>query len=70
MAMRDVTFAASSNIQSAIYDDETQELTILFAHGGEYTYESVDANEVEAFSRADSAGKFLNASIKPLHSWH
>jgi hypothetical protein len=65
--MREVSFATSSNIQSAAYDDETQELTIVFAHGGEYVYEGVNTNEVEAFSAAPSAGKFLNSSIKPLH---
>jgi uncharacterized protein (UPF0248 family) len=68
MAMRDVSFAASSNIQSAAYDDETQELTIVFNHGGEYTYSAVTTDEVEQFSAAPSAGKFLNQYIKiPLH---
>ena len=67
MAQREVSFAASSNIQSAAYDDETQELTIVFQHGGEYTYSGVTTNEVDQFSAAPSAGKFLNSSIKPLH---
>jgi len=69
MAIQNVEFKPSSNIASATWDDETLDFHVVFHHGGEGTYKNLPQNEVEAFSRADSAGKYLNANIKPLYPY-
>ena len=69
MAQREVSFAASSNIQSAAYDDETQELTCVFAHGGTYVYSGVPASVIDGFANAPSAGQYLHQFIKPLYQY-
>jgi hypothetical protein len=69
MAQRDVEFAASSNIKSLAYDNETQELTCVFAHGGTYVYSGVPANVVDGFASAPSAGQYLHQFVKPLYQY-
>jgi hypothetical protein len=64
---RSVPFKPSSNVTEAVYDDETLDLTIKWNHGGSGTYKGVPENEVNAFSQAESAGRYLNSNIKPVY---
>ena len=49
---------------SANYDDETQELTVVFANGSKYCYKEVPKEDADGFATAVSAGAYLNAVIK------
>ncbi len=53
----------STMLQSASYDDETKELTVVFSNGKSYTYEDVVINTFMDLRDASSAGKYFN-SIK------
>ena len=64
-----IPFKPSRNIKEAEYDDELQELYIVFRTGGSYTYSGVSQDKANEFSRADSAGQFLHARIKNQHDF-
>jgi hypothetical protein len=65
MAVRDIEFPTSSNIQAIAYDDDTQDLTITFKPGDRtYVYRGVTGNEADGFTTASSAGEYLNRVIK------
>ena len=60
-------FFGSSAIQDAIYDDETQELTIRFEGGrgaGSYDFSNFSEIEWARFIAASSPGSYYNANIK------
>lgn len=54
----------SSNINLATYDVERKLLLIDFKSGKPYIYVGVEQNVFDDLIKAESAGKFLNASIK------
>ena len=58
------TEVESSNIDQIGYDEDRQELHVLFNSGSEYVYAGVSDTTVKAFIEADSKGKFLNQYIK------
>ena len=65
MAQQEIPFLqASSNLASAHYDEETQELTVMFTLGSRYIYKAVPKDVADGFSTAKSAGGYLNACIK------
>lgn len=51
----------STMLQSASYDDETKELTVVFSNGKSYTYEDVVINTFMDLRDAPSAGRYFNA---------
>lgn len=53
----------STMLHSASYDDELQELTVVFSNGKPYTYEEVSINTFIDLRDAASAGRYFN-SIK------
>lgn len=55
---------ASSNIESAKYDADTETLTVTFKSGGTYTYPGVSAEVWEAFDTADSPGSYFHSHIR------
>ena len=57
-------FRSSSNLSTASYDPETQELTLEFQSGDEYTYQNVPAEVYDRLIRAPSAGQFFHRQIK------
>jgi len=59
----------SSNIDQVGYDAESQELRVKFNSGAEYKYSNVPGPVFADFLDADSAGKFLNASIKGQYEY-
>ena len=55
---------ASSNIDSAQYDPQTQQLDVTFLRtGATYSYPGVPVSVWEAFKNAPSAGHFLRQEI-------
>ena len=50
----------STMLKSASYDDETQELTVVFANGKPYTYEEVSINTYMDLRDAPSPGRYFN----------
>lgn len=57
----------SSAIKLAKSDNRT--LTITFTSGGEYKYDDVPEDVVNAFWKADSAGQFYHRNIKGQYKW-
>lgn len=54
----------STAIARAEYDGDAQQLTVVFAKGGQETIRGVNPAEFRAFSEADSAGQFYNQNLK------
>ena len=59
----------SSNITSASYDTESEDLTITFNTGGVYVYNNVPWTLFTKFRLADSQGKFFNEKIAKNHKY-
>lgn len=59
----------SSNITSAIYNTETQDLTVTFNTGGIYVYNKVPWTLFTKFRMAESQGKFFNEKIAKNHKY-
>lgn len=68
MAQRELSIKTSTNIRQALYDPDTQTLTVHFLNGGSYTYSGVDEVKANGFETAESAGRYLHANIKGLHT--
>ena len=58
-----VTVAPSSNVQTVTYLAGEKRLRVRF-RSGEYEYEGVPQQVVDAWSKAESAGKFFSASVR------
>lgn len=58
----------SSNIVEVGYTD-TNALFVLFKGGGSYLYLDVPKETYEELKKSESAGKFLNANIKPNYKF-
>ena len=54
----------SSNIEGCHYDEESQTLTVKFKNGGRYSYGGVVKEHYDGLMGAESAGKYLTATIK------
>lgn len=63
--MKRVEIAGSSQIKSVGYNWKTNLLEIEFHSGGIYQYAGVPLNKWRGLMRAESAGKYFNAEIKP-----
>ena len=55
---------ASSVIESFLYDEQTQDLNVVFRSGRRYTYKNVPRDIAEGLSAAASAGEFFNTHIR------
>jgi hypothetical protein len=62
--MHETHFPESTALQSAAYDEETQELTIELRTGRTYIYRGVPDLEYDALISADSAGHYYNLHIR------
>lgn len=58
------SFPDSTNVFRIDYDFTSKELMVEFANGGIYRYTGVPVEVWRAFTRADSAGKFLAAEVR------
>jgi hypothetical protein len=54
----------SSNIGSAAYDAEKEELHVKFKSSGTYIYEDIDNAEADDFFDASSHGKHFHSELK------
>ena len=59
---------SSSNICASVYNKITNELTVIFNHGGQYKYIEVPKTDYMRFETADSQGSVLNTNIKKYTS--
>lgn len=59
-----IPFKPSSQIAEIYYSADQQVLQIRFKNGSTYAYTGVDAETAGGFSRADSAGTYLNNFVK------
>lgn len=57
----------SSAVERMAYDTDCEELTIVYAGGGEYRYMDVPFNVAIAASEADSVGQYVNQNIKGVY---
>ena len=60
--MKEVTSSAISHIG---YDKDSRVLTIVFKHGGAYTFPDVPEDVHESFLNADSIGQHFHQHIRP-----
>lgn len=59
---------ASSMVQQVGYSTEERKLYVRFNGGALYSYDDVPADQFDALLKAESAGKYINASIKPHYT--
>ena len=57
----------SSDIASASYDKDTQELVVVFTSGREYSFDGFPPDLWESFKKAGSAGTFYNSMIRGVY---
>lgn len=57
----------SSTISEINYDGKL--LTVIFNNGREYVYEGVPASIYEAFTQADSKGKYFHENINYRYNY-
>jgi hypothetical protein len=53
----------SSNLLSAVYETDSEDLTVTFNNGSIYVYNKVPWNVFTKFRMAESQGKFFNENI-------
>lgn len=59
----------SSNIKSALYDTETEELLVTFNNGSIYGYDKVPWEIFTKFRVCESQGAYLNSTIKKNYQY-
>jgi hypothetical protein len=70
MAVPEMIFVDSNNIEAMGYDTGTLELHVRFLKSGEtYVYYAVEEWRYQEFQQADSKGQYLNANIKPNYQY-
>jgi KTSC domain len=69
MKMVDMIPVVSSNIDSVGYDNDKQELHVMFKGGKVYIYEKVYQSVHSNMMAADSIGGFLSKTIKPHYKF-
>ena len=59
----------SSNLKTASYNTETEDLTITFNNGSIYEYNNVPWNKFTKFRMSESQGKHFNENIARSHNY-
>jgi frataxin-like iron-binding protein CyaY len=59
----------SSNLKTASYNTETEDLTITFNNGSIYVYNKVPWNKFTKFRMSESQGKYFNENIGRSHKY-
>lgn len=59
----------SSNMKSAHYNTESEDLTITFNNGSIYEYNKVPWTKFTKFRMAESQGKYFNEHIGKAHKY-
>jgi hypothetical protein len=59
----------SSNLKSASFNTESEDLTVVFNNGSIYEYEKVPWTKFTKFRLAESQGKYFNENIAKTHKY-
>jgi hypothetical protein len=59
----------SSNLKTASFNTETEDLTVTFNNGAIYEYNKVPWNKFTKFRLAESQGKYFNENIARSHKY-
>jgi hypothetical protein len=59
----------SSNLKEALYNTETETMTVSFNSGGIYEYSKVPWNKFTKFRLAESQGKYFNENISKAYTF-
>jgi hypothetical protein len=59
----------SSNLKNAVYNTETEDLTITFNNGSIYEYNKVPWTKFTKLRLAESQGKFFNENIGKIYKF-
>lgn len=59
----------SSNLETATYDSDVQDLTIAFKDGNEYVYHGVPYTVFLGLQNARSAGEYFFRQIRSVYSY-
>jgi hypothetical protein len=59
----------STNLKTASYNTETEDLIITFNNGGIYQYDNVPWNKFTKFRLAESQGKYFNQNIAKSYNY-
>ena len=59
----------STNLAAAGYDEESNELFILFRTGQKYSYSGVKRQVYLDLLDAESAGEYFMANIRPVYAY-
>ena len=60
----------SSMIHAVGYDDDGNELEVVFNNGGIYRYKNVEKEEYEGLMDADSKGQYMRAHIIDMYPYY
>jgi hypothetical protein len=59
----------STNLKEAVYNTETEVLTVTFNNGSIYEYDNVSWQKFTKFRLAESHGKHFNENIAKAHTY-
>lgn len=59
----------SSNLKSASFNTENEDLTVVFNNGAIYEYNKVPWTKFTKFRLAESQGKYFNENIAKTHTY-
>jgi len=60
----------SSMIHAVGYDEDANEMEVVFNSGGIYRYENVEKEEYEGLMDADSKGQYMRAHIIDMYPYY
>jgi hypothetical protein len=69
MAMPEMTYVDSTNVEAIGYDEVAQELYVQFLGSGMYVYYDVPQEVYDELINAPSKGRFLNEAIKNVYQF-
>jgi len=69
MAQKVLNLKTSSNVKSAVWDDETMGLAVIFHSGHGGVYAQVPEEVALGMEQADSPGNYLHTYVKPQYTY-
>lgn len=69
MAMPEMQYVDSSNLDQIGYDGDSMELHIVFKSGAHYIYRDVPETVYEGLVGAASKGSYLNREVKNVYPY-
>lgn len=69
MAMPEMRYVDSSNLDQIGYDGDSMELHIVFKSGAHYVYRDVPSIVYEGLVEAASKGSYLNREVKNVYPY-